>query len=114
MDFLCSNFFQINDNIVTVKNDFARTTTISDMRKKFKYWSRYEIVSNKPEPLVDEIINPSDQLFNANSSETWNLYNMTNEVPPQDSNNANKNKEHKNFYPLSFKLREFFFNSNQL
>ena len=31
---------------------------------------------------------------------------MTNEVPPQDSSDANKNKEHKHFYPLSFKLRE--------
>ena len=32
MDFLCSNFRQINDNVVTVKNDVSRTTTVSDMR----------------------------------------------------------------------------------
>ena len=32
MDFLCSNFHQINDNVVTVKSDVARTTTASDMR----------------------------------------------------------------------------------
>ena len=31
---------------------------------------------------------------------------MTSEVTPQDSNNQNKNKEHENFFPLSFKLRE--------
>ena len=30
-DFLCSNFHQNNNNVVTVKNDVARTTTISDM-----------------------------------------------------------------------------------
>ena len=34
MDFLCSGFRQINDNVVTVKNDVARTTTVSDMQKK--------------------------------------------------------------------------------
>ena len=34
MDFLCSNFRQINDIVVTVKNDVARTTTVSDMQKK--------------------------------------------------------------------------------
>ena len=33
MDFLCYNFFQINDNVVTVKNDVACTTTVSDMQK---------------------------------------------------------------------------------
>ena len=47
---------------------------------------------NSPEPLLDEIINPSDQVVNVNSSETSNLDNMTNEVPPQDINDANKNK----------------------
>ena len=31
---------------------------------------------------------------------------MTNEVPPQDSNDANKKTEHENVYPLSFKLKE--------
>ena len=31
IDFLCSNFCQINDNAVTVKNDVARNTTVSDM-----------------------------------------------------------------------------------
>ena len=37
MDYLSSNFFQINDNVVTVKNDVARTTTVSDMQF-FKYF----------------------------------------------------------------------------
>ena len=32
MDLLCSNFRQINDNVVTVKNDVARTTTVGDMK----------------------------------------------------------------------------------
>ena len=32
MDFMCSNFRQINDNVVTVKNDVARTTTVGDMK----------------------------------------------------------------------------------
>ena len=32
MDFLCSNFFHINDNVVTVKNDVARNTTVSNMQ----------------------------------------------------------------------------------
>ena len=32
MDFLCSNFCQINDNVVTVKNDVARIKTVSDMQ----------------------------------------------------------------------------------
>ena len=31
---------------------------------------------------------------------------MTNEVPPQDSNDANKNKEHENVCTLSFKFKE--------
>ena len=34
MDFLCSNFRKINDNVATVKNDVTRTTTVSDMQKK--------------------------------------------------------------------------------
>ena len=33
MNFLCSKFCQIDDNVVTVKNDVARTTTISDIQK---------------------------------------------------------------------------------
>ena len=33
MDFLCSNFRKINDNIVTVQNDVARTATVSNIRK---------------------------------------------------------------------------------
>ena len=37
MDFLCSNFLQINDSVVTVKNDIAYTTTVSDMQNVFKY-----------------------------------------------------------------------------
>ena len=32
IDFLSSNFFQTNDNVVTVKNDVARTTNFSDMQ----------------------------------------------------------------------------------
>ena len=31
MYYLCSNFRQINNNVVTVKNDVACTTTFSDM-----------------------------------------------------------------------------------
>ena len=31
---------------------------------------------------------------------------MTNEVPPQDSSNANKINKHENVYPLSLKLKE--------
>ena len=34
MYYLSSNFRQINDNFVTVKNAVARTTTISDIQKK--------------------------------------------------------------------------------
>ena len=34
---------------------------------------------------------------------------MNNEVPPQDSNNANKNKEHENLCPLSLKFKEIYF-----
>ena len=32
MNFLCSNFRQLKDNIVTVKNNVAHTTTVSDMQ----------------------------------------------------------------------------------
>ena len=46
IDFLCSNFHQINDNVATMKNDVAQTTTISDMQVFFKYCSRYEKGSN--------------------------------------------------------------------
>ena len=45
---------------------------------------------NSHVPLVDEIINPSNQVVNANSSETLNLDKITNEVPSQDSNDSNK------------------------
>ena len=31
---------------------------------------------------------------------------MTNEMPPQDRNGENKNKEHENVCPLPFKLKE--------
>ena len=33
MDYLSFNFRQIDDNVVTVKNDVARTITVSDMQK---------------------------------------------------------------------------------
>ena len=78
---------------------------VSDKQKFFKYFSSYEIGYNSPEPLSDERINPIDQVVNANSSETSNLNNMDNEVPPQDSSDANKNKEHENVCPLSLKLK---------
>ena len=52
MDFLRSDFHQINDNVVNVKNDVAHTTTVSDM-KKFEHFSRCEIGSNSHEPLSD-------------------------------------------------------------
>ena len=32
MDMMFSNFRQINDNVVTLKNDVARTVTVSDMQ----------------------------------------------------------------------------------
>ena len=66
MDFLCSNFCQINDNGVTVKYDIAYITTVSDMQNVFKYCSRFEIGSNSSEPLADEHINLSDQVVNVN------------------------------------------------
>ena len=58
-----------------------------------------------PEPLADKILNPGDQEVNVNLSETSNLDSMTSEVPPQGSNDANKNKERENVCPLSFKLK---------
>ena len=79
------------------------------MQKQFKYCSRCERGYNSPEPLADEIINPSDQVFNSNSSETLNLGNMTNEVPAQDSNDENKNKENENVCPQSIKLKDNIF-----
>ena len=72
----------------------------------FKYCSRFERGSNSPKPLPDESINPSDQVVNGNSSETSNFDNTANELPPQDSNDANKNKEHEYVCPLSIKLKE--------
>ena len=57
-----------------------------------KYCSRFESGYNSPEPLADERTYPSDQVVNANSPKTSNLNNTTNEVPPQDSNDENKNK----------------------
>ena len=66
MDFLCSNFRQINDSVVTVKYDIAYTTTVSDMQNVFKYCSKFEIGSNSPEPLADKRIDPGDQLVNVN------------------------------------------------
>ena len=64
IDFLSSNFFQTNDNVVTVKNDVSRTTTVSYMHF-LNYFSRFEIGSNSLEPLLYESINPSDQVVNA-------------------------------------------------
>ena len=84
-----------------MKNDVACTTTVNDMQEKFKYCSRYERGYNSPEPLADESIHPIVQVVNTSSSKT-----STNGVPPQDSNNANKNKEHEMFYPISLKLKE--------
>ena len=43
-------------------------------------------------------------MVNLNSSETSNLDNTTNEVPPSGSND--ENKKHENVCPLSFKLKE--------
>ena len=77
-----------------MKNDVACTTTFSDMQFYFKYLSRFERGYDSPEPLSDDRTNQIDQVVNVNSYETSNLDNMTNEVPPQDSNNENKNKEH--------------------
>ena len=65
IDILCSNFRQINDNVVTEKYDVSRNITVSDMRL-LKYFSPCEIVFNSPETLADGIINPSDQVVNTN------------------------------------------------
>ena len=35
--FLSSNFCQINDNVVTMKNDDSRTKTVIDMQNNLKY-----------------------------------------------------------------------------
>ena len=64
MDFLCSNFCQINDNVVTVKNDVAHTTAVSYMQKKII------IGSNSPEPLAHYLNIPDYQVVNMNSSQT--------------------------------------------
>ena len=48
----------------------------------FKYCSRFEIFYNSLETLAYKIINTSDHMVNVNSSETSNLDNITNEVPP--------------------------------
>ena len=56
----------------------------------FNYFSSFERGYNSPEPLSGDSIHTSDQAFNSNSSETLNLDNMSNEVPPQDSNDINK------------------------
>ena len=80
----------------------------------FKYCSIHKRGSNSPEPLADEINNSSNHVANKNSSETSKFYDMTNYMPVQDRNYANKNKEYENVCPLSFKLKDFFFNSNHL
>ena len=77
MDFLCSNFCQINDNIVTVKM-MLLVLQLLVICKKIDYFSNFERSYNSLEPLADKSINPSDQLVNTNSSETSNLDNMTN------------------------------------
>ena len=94
MDFLCYNFCQINDNVVAVEMIFL-VIQLSVICNFFNFFSGFERGYNSPEPLEEESINPSDQLVNINSSEKSNFYNMSNEVPPRDSNDANKNKEHK-------------------
>ena len=109
MYFLCSNFRQINNNVVTVKNNVARTTTVSDMQTFFNYWSRYERGYNSPELLADDIINPSNQVVNKYSYETSHLHNMTNEMPAQDGDGANKNKEHKISVPNHSNWKKIFF-----
>ena len=67
-------------------------------------WSNYERGSNSPEQFLNKSINPIDQVVNANSSKKSNFYNMTNELPEQDINDADKNTEHENVCPLSLKL----------
>ena len=72
MDFMCSNFRQINDNVVTVKSDVSCATNFSDMQNNFSYFSRFERGTNSSGPLVNNIINPSDQVVTENSSQTSN------------------------------------------
>ena len=103
MDFLCSYFHQINDNVVAVKNYVACTTTVSDMHF-FQVLLNVERGYNSLEPLADDNINPSEKVFNVNSSETSNLDNIINEVPPHDINDAIK-KQIEILCPLSFKLK---------
>ena len=45
-------------------------------------------------------------MVNANLYETSNFDNITNEVPPQDSNDTNKTKEFKNVCPISSITKE--------
>ena len=105
MDFLNSNFLQINNTFITVKNDVTCTTTVSDMQKQSSIAQVLKYVMIQLKPSSYDSIDPIDQAVNANSSETSNLDNLTNEVPPQDSSNANKINKHENVYPLSLKLR---------
>ena len=104
MGFLCSKFIKINDNVVTMKNDVACTTTVSTIifQVFLKVWKRFY----EPEPLEYESIKPSDQVFNVNSPERSNLDNMTNEVPTNDINDTNKSKKHENVCPPSLNLKE--------
>ena len=67
MNFLCSNFRQINDIVITAKNDFSRSTTVSDMQNLFNYCSWVERGSNSPETLADESIDDVDKVVNVNS-----------------------------------------------
>ena len=67
IDFLCSNFRQINDIVITAKNDFSRSTTVSDMQNLFNYCSWVERGSNSHETLADEIIDDIDKVVNVNS-----------------------------------------------
>ena len=62
------------------------------MQFVFNYWSSYDRGFNSPQPLADNKINANDHVVNVDSSETSNLDNMTNEVPSQYVNDANKKK----------------------
>ena len=44
MNFLYSDFRQINDNVVTMKNDVAHTTTVSDMQFSSIYKGLEEVL----------------------------------------------------------------------
>ena len=70
MDFLSYNFHQINDIVVTVRNDFSRSTTVSDIQSLFKCCSRVKRCSNLLEPLADESIDAGDKVVNADSFKT--------------------------------------------